>query len=125
MHASRDGQTSIVRLLLENGADYRLVDKDGWTALIRASRAGHLESVRLLLNFGSDMIDAVDRDGWSALMHSAHNGHKEIIKLLIESGADKEIEGKEKETALNVAFDEATRECIRNTSATCMNFYMK
>jgi ankyrin repeat protein len=41
-------------ILLENGADVNTPDKDGYTALMWASRYCHESTVRLLLDHGAD-----------------------------------------------------------------------
>jgi hypothetical protein len=61
----KDG--SVVRLLLERGADvHSRADDDGFTPLHRASEYGALEIVRLLLEHGAD-VEAVSVDGKTAL----------------------------------------------------------
>ena len=48
MTAAAEGQTEIVRRLLDHGADRSLEDKDGDTALSFARQKGHAEVVELL-----------------------------------------------------------------------------
>jgi len=45
--------TDIVKLLIENGADVNVKDKDGMTALMYASEEGYTEIVSLLKNAGA------------------------------------------------------------------------
>ena len=49
IYASYGGNTEIVRLLLDNGADPNIRNDYGMTALIAASSRGHNEIVKLLL----------------------------------------------------------------------------
>ncbi|MCP3916590.1 MAG: hypothetical protein GY711_13620 [bacterium] len=53
MDAARKGRLSIVRLLLEHGADPGLAAKDGATALALATAKNHDEVVRLLREYGA------------------------------------------------------------------------
>jgi ankyrin repeat protein len=81
---SKDG--SVVRLLLEHGADVNAQDEDRWTSLHRASLYGALEVVRLLLEHGAD-VEAKENDGETALQVAARRGYDDVVKLLREHGA--------------------------------------
>ena len=48
MEAAVRGNVGVMKLLIENGADVNMADKDGWTALMGATVQGHMESVKLL-----------------------------------------------------------------------------
>ncbi|MGE0207196.1 MAG: ankyrin repeat domain-containing protein [Candidatus Babeliales bacterium] len=87
MEASNAGETKLVKLLIEHGAQVNLVDKYGNTALMRAADTGHLEIVQYLLEHGAE-IDHVDEYGNSALRKAARNGHTQVVKLLLDHGAD-------------------------------------
>jgi hypothetical protein len=63
-HNVKDG--SILRLLLEHGADINMPNQIGWTPLHRASGDGSLEVVRLLLEHGAN-VDLKDNWGRTAL----------------------------------------------------------
>ncbi|KAH9204233.1 ankyrin repeat-containing domain protein, partial [Leptodontidium sp. 2 PMI_412] len=56
----------VVRVLLEQGADVKAADLDGWTPLHGASSNGHVEVVRVLLKQGAD-VKAADLSGWTPL----------------------------------------------------------
>jgi hypothetical protein len=76
---SKDG--SVVRLLLEHGADVNAQSQDGWSPLHRASSYGALEVVRLLLEHGAD-VEAKKDDGKTALQLAAEKGHDKVVELL-------------------------------------------
>jgi ankyrin repeat protein len=80
----KDG--SVLRLLLEHGADVNVPNGSGWTPLQRASYNGALEAVRLLLEHGAD-VEAKDKDGRTALQKAAKIGHDKVVELLREHGA--------------------------------------
>ena len=53
-HAARNGDTEIVRLLIDHGADVNVVNEDGQTVLYCAGGHGHLDTVRVLLENNAD-----------------------------------------------------------------------
>jgi ankyrin repeat protein len=83
-HNFKDG--SVVRLLLEHGADINAQNQIGRTPLHWASIKGALEVVRLLLEHGSD-VEVEDYDGKTALEFAADGGHGEVVESLREQVA--------------------------------------
>ena len=73
-------------MLLRRKASVDMQDKQGLTALMRASRAGCIDAMKLLLQHGAqvDAIQAVH--GGTALTHAAWEGQLESIKLLLMAG---------------------------------------
>lgn len=69
------------------GSEINLHAAYTYTPLSIASRLGHVEAVRLLIQYGAD-LDAQDEDGESCLIIASKNGHVECVKLLI-AGAKK------------------------------------
>jgi ankyrin repeat protein len=53
-HAARNGDTEIVRLLIEHGAEVNATNTRGHTVLYCAGGHGHLDTLRLLLHRGAD-----------------------------------------------------------------------
>jgi ankyrin repeat protein len=66
-HAARNGDTSIVRLLIEHGADVNGVTDHGHTVLYCAGGHGHLGTLQLLLESGADCDAKFTDDGKSLL----------------------------------------------------------
>ncbi|KAJ7595743.1 hypothetical protein C8J56DRAFT_1160116 [Mycena floridula] len=78
--ASRDGQSDIVKLLIEKGVNPK-------HTLQTACRSGQLEVVRVLVENGVD-LDALGGE-WGIALQAAFSGDKsEIVEFLIESGPD-------------------------------------
>ena len=55
MKASMKGHTSIVKLLLMNGAQVNLQNNNGESALMKASCSGFVDTARLLLEYGANV----------------------------------------------------------------------
>jgi hypothetical protein len=63
------------------------VPRGGSTPLLFAARSGDIESLRLLLQAGADVNDALS-NGMTALIEAAHSGHQAAAMLLLDNGAD-------------------------------------
>jgi ankyrin repeat protein len=99
----------MVRLLLELGADPRIVDNAGKTPLMRHHNA---VCARLLLDAAPDLVGARDLQGRTAVMHlSCCDGQhvapalEELFRYCEEHGIDAEVNGRADngDTALHVA----------------------
>jgi hypothetical protein len=80
----KDG--SVLRLLLQHGANINAPNKYGRTPLYLATKVGALEAVRLLLEHGAD-VKAKDNEGKAALEVAADRGYDDLVELLREYGA--------------------------------------
>jgi ankyrin repeat protein len=112
MWAAAESHPDVVGLLIEAGADLRarskiypetVVGEDtqragreelsytvlagGMTPLLFATRAGDVESARLLIAAGGDAGDRLP-DGTTALVLGAFSGRGEVSALLLDKGAD-------------------------------------
>jgi len=65
-HAARNGDTEIVRLLIEYGADVNAKNPRGHTVLYCAGGHGHLETLELLLKEGTSPEDCKSLMEWLA-----------------------------------------------------------
>ncbi|KAJ7117091.1 hypothetical protein C8R44DRAFT_983359 [Mycena epipterygia] len=95
------GHESILRLLINNGADVNLLGPYG-SALQTASAKGDETLVGLLIEHGANLNVQSGRYG-TALQAAAYHGHKNIAKLLIEMGAHVNEESGIYSTALQAA----------------------
>lgn len=109
--AAENGFINIVDLLLTGKGDPRLLrlnhskadpnlgDIAQRTALMYASKKGHADIVKLLLD---NQADPNEKDMWgdTALIFAASFDKESVVKLLLEHGADPNIKNKDKETAL-------------------------
>ena len=60
----------------------------GLTPLLLATREGHMESVRVLLDAGADVNQVSAGDRTSPLLIATINGHFDLATFLLEKGAD-------------------------------------
>ncbi len=81
------GGSSIVSLLLENGADVNARTLFGFSALHLAAKAGDVEIMRLLLAKGAS-VNVSDLLGRSCLIAAALSHNPEAVQLLLQKGAD-------------------------------------
>jgi ankyrin repeat protein len=99
LRAALSGDTTVMRLLLERGADPNLATLAGTTPLMAAagvnwvvaqtyteSPEALLEAVEICLEQGAD-INAVNSMGLSALLGAVNRGSNHIIRYLAERGA--------------------------------------
>jgi len=98
--AAQNGHTDAVRLLLEHGADPNAREAGDNTYPLHWAAAGrHLETARVLLDAGGEVIGAGDVHeleviGWATFYHDsdhASGGDPALVSLLIERGAHHHI----------------------------------
>jgi len=85
--ASLGGSESLVRELLDRGANLHSLGSVGWTALHYAARGGHFAVATLLLNRGID-LHAVSTDKCTALHWACFHDRLDCAVLLLSRGSD-------------------------------------
>ena len=78
---------TLVRVLLEWGADVNKAMDKGATPLFIAAQNGHETVIRSLIEFGAEVNKAKD-DGATPLFMATQKGHRAVVRALIEFGAD-------------------------------------
>ena len=99
LRAAQSGDVTLMKLLLQHGADPKIATANGDTALMVSagigwvegvtyewSEAENLEAVKMCLDLGIDP-NAVDGDGRTALHGAAHKGRNDVVQLLVQHGA--------------------------------------
>jgi ankyrin repeat protein len=76
----------------ESGNTFSAPSPTGFTPLMFAIRAGHLDAVRLLLEAGANVNDTLS-DGTTALVVATANAHWELADFLLDKGADPNLAG--------------------------------
>ena len=119
MRAARAGDTAVIPLLLERGADPKLATKDENTALMFAAGVGYrdkntrgserdaLEAVKIFVDAGLD-LHQVNARGDTALHGAADRGADTIVQFLVDRGAELNVKSKQGFTPLDVAMGKAS-----------------
>ncbi|PWY68625.1 ankyrin, partial [Aspergillus heteromorphus CBS 117.55] len=90
IRASQQGYESIIRRLVQAGADVRAKRYDGCTVLHQAASHGHLGVLKMMLEWGAD-IEAETYCRRTPLADAATHGQMKVVIVLLEMGAN--IEG--------------------------------
>jgi ankyrin repeat protein len=92
LRENRDDYKTI-GLLLDAGADLNAPDTAGSTALLRAAKAGRIETMNALLEMGADP-NHLDNTGYSSLLVAREMEHHEMVALLKTHGAEEIVSEK-------------------------------
>ena len=115
LRAALSGDTVVMRLLLDHGADPNIPTLGGTTALMAAagvnwtvaqtytvSKEASLEAVKLCLENGAD-VNATNSMGLTAVMGAANRGSDDFIQFLVEKGAKVDVKDAVGRTAVSWA----------------------
>lgn len=86
--AAMGGDTEILRLLLDAGADMHALSGEGLTVMGLAAINGRKDAVDFLLDRGFDLNDARYPSHANALSHALMHGKRDIALHMIAKGAD-------------------------------------
>lgn len=86
--AAQKGNSDMVRLLLDRGANPDQMNRVGMVPLAFAARFGHTRCVELLLQAGADPSKTGETYQLTAMMGAAASGDLGIAQRLFEAGAD-------------------------------------
>ena len=87
--ATRNGNLTLARLLIEVGTFISPTSAYGFTPLHWAATKGYIDLAVLLLDAGAE-LEKTDWYGFTPLNRAAWNGHLDVCKLLISRGANLE-----------------------------------
>ncbi|XP_032087229.1 ankyrin repeat and SAM domain-containing protein 3 isoform X1 [Thamnophis elegans] len=87
MYASYIGYDTVVRMLLQAGANVNMSTPEGQTPLMLAASCGNECAAAFLLQQGAE-LEMTDIHGWTALFHCTSAGHQQMVKFLLDSGAN-------------------------------------
>jgi len=98
------GDSEIMQMLLDKGADVNSISKTGETALYRASTEGLAVTVQMLLECGAK-LDVKHKllQGETALHSAAFQSNVAIVQLLLAAGANVHLKSQDGDTPLHSA----------------------
>lgn len=79
------------------------LDREGYTPLGYAARAGCLEVVKLLVEAGASVDIAEAQGGWTPLLQAADQRHADVVRYLLDHGANPNTKTRLGKTPLSVA----------------------
>jgi ankyrin repeat protein len=115
LRAALNGDVTLMRLLLEHGADPNMATNEGSTALMAVAGVNwvvaqtfsrsdneYLEAAKLCLEKGAD-VNAVNSQGFTAMHGATNRGFDAMVKLLAEHGAKLDVKDKQGRTPMTFA----------------------
>ncbi|CAG5118043.1 unnamed protein product, partial [Candidula unifasciata] len=108
---SEEEITKCVQILTESGADVNAKDRFHTTALMLASRDGHVSVVKELIKHGAE-VNRQDSRGWTALTWATQRAAKAVMMELLNCGADANIQHADKLTVKDLAAHMPTDEML-------------
>ncbi|WP_201289978.1 ankyrin repeat domain-containing protein [Erysipelothrix urinaevulpis] len=109
LYAGAEGRLEILDYMYQNAEiDYDIRNRYGGNTLIPAAEKGHIDTVRLILDYGKEPIDLQNNFGYTALIEAVALGdgsevYQDIVKLLIEHGADPTLQDNSQKSAIDYA----------------------
>jgi uncharacterized protein len=113
LRAAKSADVPLMQLLLEKGADPKVVTKAGVTALMVAAGMGHantirrgeqpIEAMKICLDIGVDINAATDKTLNTALHAAAGQGTDDIVQFLADHGAKLDLKDNKDRTPMDVA----------------------
>ncbi len=102
LYQASEGQESVVKVLLANGADVNITGGTRGNPLQVASTGGYASIVEMLLAYGAD-VNAQGGFSHNALQAASRGGYASIVGLLLAHGADVNAQGGHYHNALQAA----------------------
>ena len=105
--AARQGPDTVLRILLEYGADPNLLGRDDYPPLQVAARFGTVESVKTLIDSGADMHD--ERGSFGSPLIAAFvpgiywSPREKVVEFLLDKGVNIHLSSKKHGNALHAA----------------------
>ena len=89
--AAKNGNTTLIEILLEAGTDANDADANGTTPLMYSAASGKADAVKVLLESGAEVNATDTTNGQTALMFAASQGRADVVGILAAGGADPDV----------------------------------
>lgn len=83
-NAVESGHVKAAQILLKNGADFKIQDKEGNTPVHLAAKKGNVEMLSLFLDLDKSVVHLPATSWWTPLHFAVQGGHVNAAKFLIE-----------------------------------------
>jgi ankyrin repeat protein len=113
LRAAKSADVPLMQLLLEKGADPKVITKAGVTALMVAAGMGHantirrgeqpIEAMKICLEKGVNVNAATEKTLNTALHAAAGQGTDDIVQFLVDHGANPNLKDNKDRTPMDVA----------------------
>jgi len=110
LHVAVSG--SAIEILVQNGADVNMMNKQGDTPLHSQARAGRLVCVSALLHAGAN-VNVLNNALKQPLHIAVECNNAEIVKTLLNAGANPNKRDNSGHTPLDLAYSAALPECLQ------------
>jgi hypothetical protein len=113
--AASEGRREVVVLLLQRGANPRLLNISGHTPLLLASDHGHVGAAAALLDDarGATTLETPNKESNTPLHIAAYEGHVTVAALLVQRGANISLKTRGGRTAIQLAARRGHRDVVR------------
>jgi len=116
--ACLNGNTELVRNLIDQGAFVNHQNQNGETAVYWASSQGNETTLDILIENGAN-LNICNLDGVSPAHVAAANGHKNIVEKLVRNGAFINAQDETKESVLHYAVREGKIDVVEHLVVNC------
>jgi len=103
INSNNSDNIEMINNLIINGININDNDCEGQSPLTLAVQKGQKETVKILLNNGSDVDHKVSRDGNTALHYAVTNNKPELIFLILSKKPNLNIKNKNEQTPMEIA----------------------
>ncbi|MBD2628043.1 ankyrin repeat domain-containing protein [Trichormus variabilis] len=115
MKATREGMYSVVKELIDGGADINATNNDHNNALWFACFGNHYDLMNLLLDANIDINNQND-NGATVLMYGASAGKTEVVRLLLQHNPNMNLQNLDDYKAIDFASNREVLRLLKNAS---------